>query len=316
MKNRKWLWVVGIGLALLIVCVGSIGFTVLAMRGATSAGNLAVGEGIALIKVEGAITGGDPPTDLFGSSAAGAYSGRIVRQLKRAEEDGDVKAIVLRVDSPGGGVVASDEIYAQILEMEKPILVSMGTLAASGGYYISAPTTEIWANRHTLTGSIGVIVQFINAEELIDKYGIDVTTIKTGSNKDTGSLFRNMTEEEIAIWQEIATESYDVFVQIVADGRGLDEAKVRELADGRVYTGMQALELGLVDNLGNLDDVIDRAAELTGLGDEPRIIEYDQVPSPFGGLFGAFNRPSPVEEVRDLLQLNAAPVPMYLYTGE
>lgn len=314
MNKKKLYWIIGLSIGLLLICGCSVGFSLL-FYNSLSGQDLGVGDAVALIRVEGVIQGGEAPTDVFGNAGGGAFSDSLVRQLKQADENPDVKAVVMRVDSPGGGVVASDEIYEQVIAMEKPVLVSMGTMAASGGYYISAPATEIWANRHTLTGSLGVISQFISVAGFLDEYGIDVTTITSGDNKDTGSMYRTMREDEVAVWQAIINESYDVFVQIIAEGRGLDEATVRELADGRVYTGQQALDLGLIDNLGNLQNTIDRAAELGGIEGEPRIIEYNDYVPLFGSLWGAMNRPSPVEELQELLHISTGPTLMYLYTG-
>jgi len=316
MSKKTGYWIGGITLALLLICALSFGFGTLIAGSLNRDSGLTGGESVALIRVEGVIQAGKPPGDLFGSSAAGAYSDTIVEHLKQANENNNIKAVILRINSPGGGVVASDEIYEQVAAMDKPVLVSMGTMAASGGYYISAPATEIWANRHTLTGSIGVIIQFVNLEGLLEEYGIEADVVKSGNNKDTGSLFRAMTENEKEIWQAIIDESYDVFVQIIVTGRGLDEEAVRQLADGRVYTGQQAFDLGLVDNLGNLGDVIDRAAELADIEGEPNIIEYGQPPSLFGGLLDGLKQPSPAEELQDLLHVNTGPIPLYLYTGQ
>ena len=316
MNKKAIAWIIGISLALIVICGVTVTVGVLISAGLRGDSSFAGGDAIALIRVEGTIQAGEPPTDIFGSSGGGAYSDRIVRQLKRANESDAVKAVVLRINSPGGGVVASDEIYEQLLVMDKPVLVSMGTLAASGGYYISAPTTEIWANRHTLTGSIGVIIQFIEISGFMEEYGLEANTITSGTNKASGSPFKTMTPAEAEIWQAIVDESYEVFVQIIAAGRGLDETTVRELADGRVYTGQQALDLGLVDQLGNLDDVIDRAAELAKIQGEPRIIEYDQPPSLFGGSLGQLAQLSPTDQLREFLNLNTGPIPMYLYTGQ
>lgn len=228
------------------------------------------GPGIALITVEGTIiSGSGQPFD-----AGIAASDDIIAQIKRAKEDNDAKAIVLRVNSPGGGVVASDEIYHALKESGKPVVVSMGDLAASGGYYISMAADWIVANPNTLTGSIGVISQFANAEELLDKVGVEFVVVKSGPAKDTGSPFREMTEEERERWQALIDEVYAGFVQVVMEGRGLNEAEVRGLADGSIYTGRQALELGLVDALGYESDAIAKAAELGGIRGEPRIIRY------------------------------------------
>ncbi len=314
--NKKTLyWIIGISLPLLILCGCISGFGLLLYNATSGSDGPSFGDAVAIIRVEGVIQAGESPADIFGGTAEGAYSDRIVRQLKHADADSDVKAIVLRVDSPGGGVVASDEIYEQVAQMTKPVIVSMGTMAASGGYYVSVPADEIWANRHTLTGSIGVIIQFVNIQGFAEEYGIEATTISSGANKDTGSLFRGLRPEEEAIWQAIIDQSYDVFVQIIADGRNLDKAAVRELADGRVYTGQQALDLELVDNLGNLSQVVQRAAELGEIDGRPRVIDYGTYAPLFGGVWGTFNRPSPAQELQKLLHLDVSPGLMYLYTG-
>jgi protease-4 len=210
-------------------------------------------------------------------------------------------------------VVASDEIYQKMLEVEKPIVASMGELAASGGYYISAPADVIMANPATLTGSIGVIAQMTNVEELMEKVGVDVIVIKSGIYKDEGSPFREMTEEEKAIWQAIIDEAYDQFVAIVAEGRDLSEEKVREVADGRVYTGKQAMELGLVDELGNLPEAIDRAAEMGGIEGEPRLVEYHRPPTLLETFFGSLASFVQPFDLARLLDLEGRPSLQYLY---
>jgi len=202
-----------------------------------------------------------------------------------------------------------------VAAMTKPVVVSMGEMAASGGYYISAPADEIFANPDTLTGSIGVISQFINVGELLKEYGVEVTTIKSGEFKDEGSPFRPMTEEEIANWQAIIDEAYDGFVQVVADGRGLSVEQVKGLADGRVFTGRQALELGLVDRLGNLPDATRRAAELGGIEGEPRIIEYQPPLGLFQTLFELARPSDPLSGVLELLDRSHEPALQYLYVG-
>lgn len=309
--KQRILWmVVGGGLALTLICASCTAVFVIAVS--LGGSNLATGPAVAIVRVEGIIVSGNSPADPFGS-AGGAYSGVIVDHLKQAEEDPDVKAVVLRVDSPGGSVVASHEIHQQMLAMTKPVVVSMGELAASGGYYVSAPADEIFANPGTLTGSIGVISQFIQIEELLKEYGVEVTTIKSGDFKDEGSLFRPMTDEEIAIWQAIITEAYEGFVKVVADGRSLSADKVKELADGRIYTGQQALELGLVDELGNLSDAIQRAAELGGIEGEPRIVEYQPPFNLFQGLWEIARPADPLTKVLALLEQGYRPGLQYLY---
>ncbi len=309
MKKNRWLWIaLGVALALVTgTCAGAV-----ALASLVTGEGLGRGEAVAIVRVEGIILSGSPPASPFGSDG-GAYSERIIEHLDRAQEDASVKAIVLRVNSPGGSVVASDEIYQKMLEVEKPIVVSMGELAASGGYYISAPADLIVANPATLTGSIGVITQVPNLEELMEKIGVEVVVIKSGAHKDEGSPFREMTEEEKAIWQAIIDEAYDQFVTIVAEGRDLPEEKVREIADGRVYTGKQAMKLGLVDELGNLPEAIDRAAELGGIEGEPRLVEYHRPPTLFETLFGSPVSPSRPFDLTRLLDLEGRPSLQYLY---
>jgi protease-4 len=300
----------GGGLVLILVVASCAGL--FAVGATMMGGDLALQPAVAIVRVEGLILSGDAPQDPF-STPTVAYSGTVVDHLKRAEADAGVKAVVLRVNSPGGSVVASDEIYQQIIAMTKPVVASMGELAASGGYYVSAPTDEIFANPNTLTGSIGVISQFIHFGELLEEYGVEVTTIKTGQFKDQGSSFRSMSQEDIAIWQSIVDDAYEEFVQIVAAGREMPEERVKELADGRVYSGEQAQALGLVDQLGNLPAAIQRAAELGGIEGEPRIVEYERPFSLLGGLLGLARPANPLAEVMALLDRGNRPALQYLY---
>jgi protease-4 len=182
--------------------------------------------------------------------------------------------------------VASDEIYHALEQLDKPVVVSMGSLAASGGYYISADADYIYATPHTLTGSIGVISQFVTAEELLDDVGVEIVVIAAGESKDFGSVSRDMTEDEQAYWQALIDETHDAFIQIVADGRGMSVQEVREFADGRVFTGQQALELGLVDEVGYFEDAIQKAATLGGISGDPRIYELTPDISLFDSLYG------------------------------
>ena len=316
MKRKTWYWIIGLALVLLVICGGFVGLGLLVAGsfGSTGGDGLAFGDAVAIVRVEGIILPGEaPPPNPFGGDTGAAYSQQVIDHLKKANQDDKVKAVVLFVDSPGGSVFASDEIYLQIKEMEKPIIAGMGSLAASGGYYVSAPTDEIWASPHSLTCSIGVISQFLNVEEFANEYGITAVTIKSGQFKDTGNPFREFTEEDEALWQAIIDETYDAFVQIVAEGRSMEEEAVRAVADGRVCTGQQALEMGLVDNLGYLPDVIDRAAELGGIEGEPRIIEYRGRPGFFEVLGASLSRPSPVEELKEMLHFHAGSPLMYLY---
>ncbi|MDO8886550.1 signal peptide peptidase SppA [Candidatus Oleimmundimicrobium sp.] len=204
-------------------------------------------------------------------TSAGITPDFVRAQLNRAKSDSSVKAIVLRVDSPGGSVGASQEIAQEIKETEKPIVVFMGDMAASGGYYISAPADKIVAKKGTLTGSIGVISQFMDLSGLYEKLGIKTETIKSGEHKDMFS--RELTEEERELWQSVSDELYGQFIKEVAEGRNLDVEEVKKLATGELFSGTQAKKLGLVDELGGYQDAIDLAAELAGI-EEPVVEEY------------------------------------------
>ena len=209
-----------------------------------------------------------------------------------AERDSGVKAVVLRINSPGGSAAASQEIASEIRRFKedtgKPVVISMGDVAASGGYYISAYADNIVANPSTLTGSIGVITQFIYIQGLLDKLGLELETIKAGRHKDMGIW--PLTEEQRQIMQDITDDLYNQFVAAVAEGRGLSVAQVTELATGQLYTGTQALELGLVDALGGLDTAIDIAASLAGIT-LPEVEEYSAPTSFFEKLLGGLSPP-------------------------
>lgn len=205
------------------------------------------------------------PTDAFSFQLSHE---QLLSQIRQAATDPLVRAVLLRVDSPGGGVVASSEIHAEIVKLRdagKPVVVSMGSTAASGGYYVSAPADRIYANPDTLTGSLGVILSLTNYEETFERIGLRSYVYKSGELKDIGSPTREPTPEEDAVLQSIVDEAYEGFVRVIVEGRGLPDAQVRAIADGRIYTGNQALELGLVDELGNLDAAIAGAKELAEL---------------------------------------------------
>jgi protease IV len=238
---------------------------------------------IAVFDVEGTIQ--DTGEASLLSSAT--YNHRaFMDKLKMAEENDDIKGIILRVNSPGGGVVESAEIYEKILDIKKvkkPVYVSMGSMAASGGYYISAPADKIYASPETMTGSLGVIMHGYNYEKLAKKYGVEFETIKSGPHKDIMSPTREMTGEEREILQNMINNSYDQFVKVIADGRGMTEKEVREIADGRIYDGRQAKENHLIDDFGHLDDVI--AAMKTDIGEkDAQVIRYTDEAG-FGSLF-------------------------------
>ncbi|WP_316347008.1 signal peptide peptidase SppA [Desulfuromonas acetoxidans] len=205
----------------------------------------------------------------------------IVDQLIDFGQNHAVKAIVLRVDSPGGGVGPSQEIYDEVVRLTalKPVVVSMGSVAASGGYYISAPANRIFANPGTITGSIGVIMEFTNVIALMDKVGLKTNVIKSGDHKDIGSSVRAMTDQEKALLQSLIDDVHDQFVTAVSEGRHLEKDQVFKLADGRIFTGRQAQQQGLVDELGGLQAAIHYAGELAGIEGTPDVL-YPAEPKP------------------------------------
>jgi protease-4 len=274
---------IGVVFALVLSSAQLAGQTGSSLNKATYLSGPESGPAVVLLDLVGPIISGKKP--VFDTQPIAA-AGDIVPLIRQIDENADIKALVLRINSPGGSVVGSDEIYHALQEMEKPIVVLMQEVAASGGYYISMAAGFIVVNPNTITGSIGVIGQFPNAEKLVDKIGFEMTTIKSGKSKDIGNPFRAMTVEEKAIFQDIVDETYGRFVGIVATGRNLPEAQVRELADGRVYTGQKALELGLVDALGYQRDAVSKAAELAGIEGEPRLIHYKDEATFFEMLVG------------------------------
>jgi protease-4 len=270
------------------------------------------GDAVAIVRVEGTITNGDD-TD----NPTGAVSGTVVSDLRAAEADDTIKAIVLRVDSPGGTVTGSAQIQELIEKLEKPVVVSMAGVAASGGYYISAPADYIFARPDTTTGSLGVVLTLFNAQELMDKVGVEVTSLTSGPNKAIGSPWETLTPEQQDILETFVDESYDEFVRVIVDGRNLPEEEVREMADGRIYSGRQALELGLVDELGDLPAAITKAAELGGISGEPRIVEYQHLPS-FEDFFAGFSarlNQSEAEQTLNLISDLMTPRLEYRYIG-
>ena len=230
---------------------------------------------IALLRIEGIITSGQGGMGMFGG-ISGAYSDTVVANLRKVVEDSTIKGLVIRVNSPGGSAAASEEIFNAITEVKaagKPVVVSMADTAASGGYFVSAPADVIYADATTLTGSIGVIFQAVSLEGLFDKIGVDMRTLKAGELKDIGSPYRPMTEKERQILQGMLDETHEVFIEYVAKGRKMDVEAVRKLADGQVWTGRQAKELGMIDELGGLRDAILKAGQLANIPGEPVIDE-------------------------------------------
>jgi protease-4 len=244
------------------VTVGVIGLfflTVWVLMSVLEGGGLPVGQKVAVVELEGIIVQAES----------------IVRELNEHRDNPSVRAVVVRVNSPGGVVAPTQEIYSAILRLRKsgkPVVASLGSVAASGGYYVATAADLIYASPGTLTGSIGVIMQVANVEGLLKKVGVEFVVIKAGHYKDIGNFARGMTPEERRILQALLDDVYNQFVDAVARGRKLDKATVESFADGRVMSGQQAKQLKMIDTLGGLDDAIEGAARLAGLPPKPRLI--------------------------------------------
>lgn len=246
---------------------------------------------------------------------------QFLQSITHAGKDESVDGIILNVNTPGGGVVESAEIHARLVEVQekynKPLYVSMGNTAASGGYYVSAPADKIVAHPATLTGSIGVIMESVNYAELADKLGIDFNTIKSGEFKDIMSSSREMTDEEEGILQTMIDELFDDFVQVIVEGRGMAEEDVRKLADGRIYTGKQAQENGLIDEVGSLEDTIAFMQNDYQL-ENAQVVEYE-VSQGFWGLLNysaqnIFRKDTELQGIMNMIRDSSGPRAMYLYS--
>lgn len=248
-------------LGLVIVVVLIVGFIALVLVFSRLVGkqpSFALGDRIGIVEIKGLIVSSE----------------KVINQLTAYREDGGVKAVVLRIDSPGGGVGPSQEIYQEVMKMRKrkTVVASLGGVAASGGYYIASGADAIVANPGTITGSIGVIMEFSNVEGLMRWIGLKTYTFKSGKYKDLGSPFREPTPADQEIVMGVIESVYNQFVEAVAEGRNMDVDAVRKLADGRIFSGHQAMELGLVDHMGNLQDAIAIAAKMGGIRGKPNVI--------------------------------------------
>ncbi len=260
-KSTKWFLII-ISVLLVFGFIVVIFFYFVLNTLTDSESNVVIGSGekIAIVELKGVILNSE----------------ETVRQLKKYRDDKLIKGILFRIDSPGGGVVASQEIFEEVKKVResgKPIVVSMGSLAASGGYYVSCPANKIVANLGTLTGSIGVISQFLRYDSLLGKIGVQVNTIKSGKLKDAGSPFRAMTEIDRAYFQQLMDEVHQQFISAVEKERKLSRDSVLKLADGRVFTGEQALANGLIDTIGTFEDAKKITARLAGIKGEPSIVK-------------------------------------------
>ncbi len=258
--NRKWL--IGVLIAVLILAAGLFFIVV-------SAAVLFKGEGIEFASF----------TDRVGILELKGVieeSETFNRQLKSFREDKSIRAVVVRIESPGGGVAPSQEIYEQLSrlrdETDKPVVVSMGSIAASGGYYVACAADSILAVPGALTGSIGVMLEFPNLQEVLRKVGISFEVVKSGAHKDIASPWRTMTDQERRVLQDMVDDVFNQFVEVVSRERGLPVDSVLSLADGRVFTGRQAKALGLVDSTGVFQDALDMAGRMCGLGDNPKTV--------------------------------------------
>lgn len=230
---------------------------------------------VGIVRVSGTITGGKGGGDLFNS---GAGAERIISELEKARKSDSIKAVVIRINSPGGSAAGSEEVYNEILKVRasgKPVIASMADIAASGGYYIASGSNEIMSDAATLTGSIGVIMEMEDLQKLFGKIGVGMNVIKSGKHKDIGSPMRPMTADEHHLLQLMVNDTYQQFLDAVAKGRAgkLTYTQLKQLADGRVFTGRQALKLKLVDKIGGLQDSINLAGKLAGIKGEPRTVE-------------------------------------------
>jgi protease-4 len=324
-RRRVWPWVL-VAVAFVILLIAA---TVALVLVAGGGGGGPVGGGkwnegyvsgegsnkIAVLPVSGQISGASSGTPLSGQ---GATPEALKSRLRQAEEDSAVKAVILEVNSPGGGIVASDIMHDEITEFkektDKPVVVSMQSMAASGGYYISAPADSIVAHPSTTTGSIGVISFFPDVSGALDKLGIEPQVIKSGEFKDIGSPTEELSEKEREILKQQVEQAYDQFVQVIVDGRGISGERVRQIGDGRTYTGEQAKEINLVDELGDLDTAASNARELAEI-DRARVVRYEMPPGFLESLQARIDPPEP-RALKLLREAGLDPTvsgPQYLY---
>ncbi len=284
-KSTKWFLII-----LGILAFLAVGFTVLLITVVTGSSErtetISTGSGdkIAVVELKGVIVSSE----------------ELVRQFKKFRENRAVRAILLRIDSPGGAVVPSQEMFEEVKKTRdagKPVVVSMGSLAASGGYYVACGASKLVANRGTLTGSIGVISEFLQLHDALGKLGIDVKTIKSGALKDAGSPTRKMTEQDQKYFQDLMDNVHRQFMKVVESERKIDHGVLLALADGRVFTGEQAVGFGLVDTLGTFEDAVRIAGQLAGITGEPSLIREKKRVSWWESMFGDVS-----EAVKDLKQ--------------
>ena len=263
-KSRLWLWILVGATAFFVLLLSVFALVGLAMRGSHGGEFAGFGDKIGVIDVEGVIL--DPRT--------------VVKQLREFRRDDSIRAIILHVNTPGGGAAASQEIYSEVRrirdEKKKKIVASIETLGASGGYYISAATEKIYADPASIVGSIGVISHWVNYEDLLKWAKLKDVTFKAGALKDTGNPARPMTPEEKAYFQSLINDMHGQFISAVAEGRKLKMDDVKKLADGRVWTGQQALPLKLVDQIGDFRVAVEETAKAVGIKGEPTLVHPEK----------------------------------------
>jgi len=259
-KHWKWIWGILIFLGISLAGILAFAAFVWLLMAEETPRMPTLGNAVGLVEVEGAILDARP----------------VVKQIKEFREDDQIKALVLRVESPGGGVAASQEIYEELKKTRlsgKHVVCSMGGVAASGGLYIACAAESILADPGSITGSIGVIMEFPNAQELLKKVGLSFEVIKSAEHKDIGSFWRGMTDREKELLQETVNDVFGQFVDVVAKERKLSRAEVLAIADGRILSGRQAKGLKLVDRLGTYEDAIALAAALGGIKGKPKVVK-------------------------------------------
>jgi len=290
-----------VAVVIIVSCILVFGFvSILAIFSIVGQSNLAFsgfGDKVAIVDLSGEI----------------ASSTEFIRQLKKYDKDQSVKAIVLHIDSPGGAVAPSQEMYEEILKVRqngKIVVASFGSVAASGGYYVGCAADKVVANPGTLTGSIGVILSFPTAQKLMEKIGLNWETVKSGELKDVGSFSRPMTTEDERMLKAVIDDTYEQFVEAVAKGRNRDKEEIYPFADGSIFTGRQAYNIGLVDTLGSFEDAVSIAGEMAGLGPDPDIVrEKRREPSFVDYLTGGMKLMEKFSDFED----KGGPALMYLY---
>lgn len=312
MEKKKKIRIAGVVAAVLFIAVAAAG----SLSRSDSVRKLYQEPRVAVIRVNGPIVGGDD-ADMAWGSPSSTTSGALMRQFRKARQDDSVQAVLLRVNSPGGSAAATQEAAAELQKLKdsgKPVVVSMGDTAASGAYWLAAYGDKIYANPSTITGSIGVYMSYYDVQGLSEKLGVREEKIKSGPHKDIFSPFRPMTEEERRLTQNMVDDMYEQFVAVVAEQRYMDGEKVRSLADGRVFTGVQAKEAGLVDELGNYYDALGYAGTLIHADpDKVATVTHDDAFSWDQLLSGRITAPSLAEGLYEAGQ--RIPFPLMIWKG-